>query len=47
MVVGAIADSELAFLALVIVTLGMWLMATIRHATASAAAHSAPHPAGA
>ncbi len=47
MIVGVITGSELVFLALVIDTLGMWLMSTIRHASASAAMHSAPHPAGA
>jgi hypothetical protein len=47
MIVGVITGSDLVFLALVIDTIGMWLMSTIRHATASLQGHSAPHAAGA
>jgi hypothetical protein len=45
---GLITGSELVFMALVIVTLGMWLMATIRHAGAGiGAGRPAHHAAGA
>ena len=47
-VAGLITGSELVFMALVIVTLGMWLMATIRHTGAGAGAgRPAHHAAGA
>jgi hypothetical protein len=45
-VVGLITGSELVFMALVIVTLGMWLMATIRHVGAGVE-RPAHHAAGA
>jgi hypothetical protein len=45
-IAGLITGSELVFMALVIVTLGMWLMATIRHAGAGAG-RPAHHAAGA
>ena len=35
-VLGLIVDSELLFMLLTITTVGMWLMATIRHATVGA-----------
>lgn len=47
MILGVITGSEVLFMALVIVTAGMWLMSTIRHAAASFSGGPAHHPAGA
>jgi hypothetical protein len=46
LITGVIVGSEVLFMGLTIVTIGMWLMATIRHAAAGSMRH-APHASGA
>ena len=43
MILGLIVSSEVLFMLLTIVTLGMWLMATIRHATVGMGAGRPAH----
>jgi hypothetical protein len=45
MIGGVIINSELMFLGLLIVTIGMWLMSTIRHAAGTGSTRRAAHPA--